>query len=190
MNFNFDLYNNTEAKEFGEYEVLESGGHIVEIADAREHTSEMSGKTTLKVSVDTAKNDKQPNFFKKQYEEDTRKDKKWPNGAVKYLSLDDDNLAFLKGFITALENSNKGFKFNIKGDWEQLKGLKCAAQFGQEEFEKQDGTIGLATKLIGFRSLDKLEEIKVPKVKALDKQIPESLKEFEGVVEITDNFLD
>ena len=40
--------------------------------------------------------------------------------------------------------------------------------FGLEEFEKQDGTIGTATKLIQFRSLDKLNEIKIPKVRKID----------------------
>ena len=190
MNFDLNEYNKAEAKEFGEYETLENGGHIVEIIDAREHTSEFSGKVSLKVSVDTAKNDKQPGFFKAAFDNSTNANKKWPNGGIKYISLANDQLQFLKGFITSLERSNKGFKFNTSGTWEQLKGLKCAAQFGQEEFEKQDGTIGLATKLLGFRSLDKLDEIKVPAIKKLDKTPVNNFKDFEGVVEIDDNFLD
>jgi len=190
MNFDLNEFNKAEAKEFGEYETLESGGHIVEIVNAYEHTSEMSNKTSLKVEVDTCKNDKQPGFFRNSYNNDTRQNKKWPNGGVKYLSLANDQLSYLKGFITALENSNKGFKFDTNGKWEQLKGLKCAAQFGQEEFEKQDGTIGLATKLVAFRSLDKLNDIKVPNIKKLDKAPADNFKEFEGVVEIDDNFLD
>ena len=168
MNFDKDLYNKAEAKEFGEYETLELGGHEIVILDAREHTSEFSGNTSLKISVDIAGNDKQAGFFKKQYEADTRQDKKWPNGAVKYLSLKDEQLEYLKGFITSLENSNPSFTFNSNGTWEQLKGLKCAAQFGLEQYEKQDGTTGFVTRLNQFRSLDKLSEIKVPKVRFLD----------------------
>ena len=191
MNFDLDQYNKVEPKEFGEYETLESGGHIVEIVDAREHKSKFSDNISLKVSVDTTKTDKQPGFFKARYDADTNKDKKWPNGGTKYLSLANDQLAFFKGFITALENSNPGFKFNTKGNWEQLKGLKLAAQFGQEEFEKQDKSIGLATKLIGFRSLDKLNEIKVPNIKKLEPQpTSDMLEDFKDVVEIDDNFLD
>ena len=168
MNFNMDLWDKTEAKEFGEFENLELGGHEIVILDAREYTSEISGNTSLKVSVDIAGNDKQKGFFKNQYDENTNNDKKWPSGSVKYLSLKDEQLAYLKGFITSLEKSNSNFKFNTKGTWEQLKGLKLAGQFGLEEYKDNEGNIKTATKLVQFRSLDKLNEIKIPKVKLLD----------------------
>lgn len=168
MNFNLDLYEKTEGKEFGEFENLALGGHEIVIMDAREYTSEFSGNTSLKVSVDIAGNDEQKGFFQKQYNENTNENKKWSSGATKYLSLKDEQIAYLKGFITAVEKSNNGFKFNTKGTWEQLKGKKLAGQFGLEEYTKQDGTTGTATKLVQFRSLDKLSEIKIPKVKLLD----------------------
>ena len=205
MNFNMDFWDKTEAKEFGEYENLELGGHEIVILDAREHKSEFSGNISLKISVDISGNDKQKGFFKKQYDENTSTDKKWPTGAVKYLSLKDEQLGYLKGFITSLEKSNPNFKFNKKGTWEQLKNLKLAGQFGLEEYNKQDGTIGTCTKLVQFRSLDKLNEIKIPKVKKLDGSLVEyedyketkteksnsnSFKEFSDLVEITDNLLD
>jgi hypothetical protein len=200
-----DLWDETEAKEFGEYENLELGGHEIVILDAREHKSDFSGNVSLKISVDIAGNDKQKGFFQKQFDENTSADKKWSSGATKYLSLKDEQLAYLKGFITSLEKSNPGFKFNKKGTWEQLKNLRLAGQFGLEEYEKQDGTIGTATKLVQFRSLDKLKEIKIPKVKKLDGSLVEyedyketkivknnsnPFGELSDVVEITDNFLD
>lgn len=40
--------------------------------------------------------------------------------------------------------------------------------FGLEEFEKQDGTIGTMVKLTQFRSLDKLKDVQIPKVKLID----------------------
>ena len=205
MNFNMDLWDKTEAKEFGEYENLELGGHEIVILDAREHKSEFSGNISLKISVDISGNDKQKGFFKKQYDENTSADKKWPTGSVKYLSLKDEQLGFLKGFITTLEKSNPNFKFNKKGTWEQLKNLKSAGVFGLEEYKKQDGTIGTATKLVQFRSLDKLNEIKIPKVKKLDGSLVEyedyketkteknnsnPFGELNDLVEITDNLLD
>ena len=205
MNFNMDLWDETEAKEFGEYENLELGGHEIVILDAREHKSEFSGNISLKISVDISGNDKQKGFFKKQYDENTSADKKWPTGAIKYCSLKDEQLSYLKGFITSLEKSNPGFKFNKKGTWEQLKNLKLAGQFGLEEYKKQDGTIGTATKLVQFRSLDKLKDIKIPKVKKLDGSLVEyedyketktvknnsnPFGELNDLVEITDNLLD
>lgn len=168
MNFNKDLFNEVEGKEFGEFENLELGGHKIIIMDAREYTSEITGNISLKVSVDISKGDKQEGYFKKQYENSTMTEKKWPNGAVKYLSLKDENIAYLKGFITALENSNKGFKFDTSKEWSQLKGLECAGVFGLEEYEDNEGKVKTTTKLTNFRSLDKLSEIKIPKVKTLD----------------------
>lgn len=168
MNFNKNIWDETEAKEFGEFETLELGGHEIVIMDAREYTSSITGNVSLKISVDIAGKDKQSGFFKKQYDDNTAVDKKWPSGATRYLSLKDEQLAFLKGFISAVENSNSGFKFDINGNWEQLKGKKLAGVFGWEEYTGADGSIKLATKLVQFRSLDKLSEIKIPKVKLID----------------------
>lgn len=207
MNFNIDLWDDTEAKEFGEFETLELGGHELIIKEVGEHKSEVSGNVSLKVCVDIAGNDKQAGFFQKQYDENTNMDKKWPTGGCRYLSLKDEQLAYLKGFITALEKSNVNFKFNKNGKWSQLKGLRIAGQFGWEEYKKEDGTIGVATKLIQFRSLDKLSEIKVPDVKLLDgtriahEEYQEArknnignasnqLSQFDDVVELSDDFLD
>ena len=168
MNFNTELYGKTEAKEFGEFEALELGGHEVVILDAREYTSEQTGNVSLKVCVDIAGKDKQAGYFKKQYDENADIQAKWPTGGTRYLSLKDEQIAYLKGFITAIENSNAGFKFDVKGTWEQLKGKRLAGQFGWEEYTAQDGTTKVVTKLTQFRSLDKLNEIKIPSVKLLN----------------------
>lgn len=208
MNFNMNLWDETEAKEFGEYETLELGGHELIIMDAREYKNQDNGNVSLKVSVDIAGNDKQAGFFQKQFDNNTNKEKKWSNGACKYMSLKDEQLAYLKGFITALEKSNSNFKFNVKGTWEQLKGLKIAGQFGWEEYQDGEGKTKVATKLIQFRSLEKLAEIPVPKVKLLDgttmameeyekarqsktqNNAPNPFATLGDVVEIDDAFLD
>ena len=152
-----------------EFEKLELGGHKGIIIKAEEYTSDFSGKKSLKVYVDTASDDKQPEYFKKQYENDTRIDRKYPNGAIKYVPLgeEENQVKMLKSFITAYENSN-GCQFDWSKDWEQLKGKKIGIVFGQEEYISQDGTTKLATKLREFRSIDKVDNIKIPKVKMLD----------------------
>lgn len=167
MNFNKDLFEKTEAKEFGEFETLVLGGHEVVILSAEEYTSQTSGNTSLRVCVDITGNDEQAGYFKKQYDAQTG-DKKWPSGAIRYLSLKDDQLAYLKGTITAIENSNPGFKFDVNGSWAQLKGKKLAGVFGLEEYQDQEGKTKTATKLTQFRSLDKLKDIQIPRVKMLD----------------------
>ena len=170
MNLGFDLkdWEEVEAVEMGDRELLELGGHEVVIMDARLYTSEQSGNTSLKVCVDIAGNDKQKGFFKKQYDNNTLSEKKWPTGATRYLSLKKESLGYTKGFITSLEKSNKGFKFDTSKGWEQLNKLKCAGVFGLEEYTDNEGKTKTATKLTQFRSLDKLGEIQIPKVKMLD----------------------
>lgn len=165
LNINKNLWEETEAIEYGGYESLELGGHACIIRKADKYTGQ-SGNESLRVQVDIDKSDKQSGFFQKQYDNDTRSDKKWSNGATKYYSLKEENYGMLKGMITAVENSNSGFKFDM--DETKLAGKKIAGVFGWEEYEKQDGSIGVATKLVQIRSLDKLNEIKIPKVKKLD----------------------
>ena len=152
-----------------EYEKISLGGHKGIIMKAEEYTSPQSGKTSLKVSVDTAKDDKQPEYFKKQYENDTRIDKRWSNSAIKYVSLGDEETQVrqLKAFITAYENSNN-CQFDWGKDWEQLKGKKIGLVFGPDEYINQNGDLKLNNKLREFRSIDKIDNVKIPKVKMLD----------------------
>ena len=161
-------WDSVEVMEF-DYTPIELGGHKGIIMKAEEYTSPQSGKTSLKVSVDTAKDDKQPEYFKEQYKNDNRIDKRWSNSAIKFIPLgeEENQVKMLKAFITAYENSN-GCQFDWGKDWEQLKGKKIGIVFGQEEYISQDGTTKLATKLNQFRSIDKVDNVKIPKVKMLD----------------------
>lgn len=156
-----------EGIEFGDYETLELGGHEVVIKNAYEYTGK-TGNTSLKIEVDITGKDKQAGFYQKQFDNNPSADKIWPAGACKYISLKEDEncVALFKGFTTAIENSNPGYKWNF--DEKTLIGKKLCGVFGLEEFEKQDGSVGAATKLTQFRSLDKLSEVKIPKVKLLD----------------------
>lgn len=146
------------------------GGHKGIIMGVEEYTSELSGNTSLKVSVDTAKDDEQPNYFADQYRNDTRTDKKWSNSAIKYVSLKDDEncVRMLKAFITAVENSNAGFKYDWNKEVDQLKGKKVGLVFGLEEYQNDKGETKTIAKLNQFRSVDKVKDVKIPKVKLLD----------------------
>lgn len=157
------------AKEFGEFESLKLGGHECVIKSAVEYTG-FTGNTSLQICVDIAGNDEQKGFFQKQFDNNTNSDKRWPNGAIKYISLKDDDkcVAMMRGFITTLENSNPKFKWDF--DESKLVGLKLVGVWGLEEYQNEKGETKTATKLNQFRSLDKLKEVKIPKVKTLDNQ--------------------
>ena len=157
-----------EVMEF-DYSPIELGGHKGIIMKAEEYTSPQSGKTSLKVSVDTAKDDKQPEYFKEQYKNDVRIDRKWSNSAIKYVPIgeEENQVKMLKSFITAYENSNN-CQFDWNKNWEQLTGKKIGIVFGMEEYENQAGELKTVNKLREFRSIDKIDNIKIPKVKKLD----------------------
>ena len=161
-------YDNVEVMEF-DHTPISLGGHKGIIMKAEEYTSDFSGKKSLKVYVDTASDDKQPEYFKKQYENDTRIDRKYPNGAIKYIPLgeEENQVKMLKAFITAYENSNN-CQFDWNKDLEQLTGKKIGIVFGMEEYENQAGELKTVNKLREFRSIDKIDNIKIPKVKKLD----------------------
>ena len=106
-------------------------------------------------------------YFKKRYDSNTAIDRRWDNNATKYLAFEGENTSFFKGFITIVENSNVGYKWN----WEEstLRDKKIVGVFQYEEYKKQDGTRGIKVRLTKFRSLDKLKEIEVSdSIKMLD----------------------
>ena len=159
-------FDKVEAKGMDDFRGLPIGAYECVIMDARVNHNEQSGKDTFKVSVDIASGEFK-DYFRKMYENDTRIDRKWNNNAVKYLSYTGDNVAFFKGFIKTIENSNVGYTW----DWDEtkLKGKKVCGVFQYEEYEKQDGTKGIKVRLNKFRSLDKLKEIEVSdSIKMLD----------------------
>lgn len=161
-------YDNVEIRDF-EFIPISLGGHKGIIMKAEEYTSPQSGKTSLRVSVDTAKDDKQPEYFAEQYKNDTRIDRKWSNSATKYIPLgeEENQVKMLKAFITAYEKSNN-CKFDWEKDWNQLDNKNIGLVFGMEEYENQSGELKTINKLREFRSIDKVDNIKIPKVKKLD----------------------
>ena len=189
-----------------EFERLELGGHKGIIKNVEEYTSTISGNTSLKVEVDTSADDKQPNYFQKQYDENTNMDKKWSTGGTKYVSLkqDENCIKMLKAFITSVENSNLNFTYDWNKEVDQLKGKKVGLVFGLEEYENDKGETKTATKLTQFRSIDKVDNAKIPNVRLLDGSYIEYDKynsntttnnsnPFNGLddmVEITDDILD
>lgn len=185
-----------------DYTPISLGGHKGIIMGVEEYTSPITGNTSLKVSVDTAKDDIQPEYFTKQYKNDTRQDKKWSNSAIKFVSLKEDEncVKLLKSFITAVENSNENFTFDWDKEVSQLKGKKVGLVFALEEYTNNNGETKTIAKLNQFRSIDKVDNVKIPKVKLLDGTFIEyedyqkpSVKEatdiFGGVVEIGDDAL-
>lgn len=194
-------WNEIDAKGMDDFRGLPIGAYECVIKDARINHNEQSGKDTFKVSIDIASGEYK-DYFQKMYENDTRIDKRWNNNAVRYLAYEGDNVAYFKGFITVVENSNVGYTW----DWDEtkLKGKKVCGVFQYEEYEKQDGTKGVKVRLSKFRSLEKMKDIEVSdSVKLLNgsymtiddynerkEESNDPFKDFGDTVEINDDILD
>lgn len=169
----------------GEYERLEAGGYICKIVSAKEEKSK-SGKKMLVLALDIAEGDKK-DFFRKKFDENTSLDKKWTSGAIYRQMLEGEKAAgFLKGIMTSLEASNEGFKWNW--DEKKLKDLKCGAIFGEEEYEKLDGSIGTSTKVRFIRTVKAIQDgnYKVPDIKKLPQK-GEAFEDFINSVNSNNN---
>lgn len=161
----------------GEYERLNAGGYICKIISAKEEKSK-SGKRMLVLALDIVEGDKK-DFFRNRFNENSNPDKKWPAGAIYRQMLEGEKAAgFLKGLMTSLEASNDGFKW----DWDEKKlaNLKCGAIFGEEEYEKMDGSVGTTTKVKFIRTIKAIQDgnFKVPEL----KKLPEKGEAFEDFV--------
>lgn len=159
----------------GEYERIEAGGYICEIISAKEEKSQ-SGKKMLVIALDIADGEHK-GYFQRRFKElqkannDPNKTVKYPSGAVYRQMLEGEKAAgFLKGLMTSLEESNNNFKW----DWDEkkLKGLKCGAIFGEEEYQGNDGKTKTTTKIRWIRSTQTIEDGKfeIPEKKKLATQ--------------------
>lgn len=190
-----------EAKGTEDFKSLPIGAYECVIKEANVHKNEETGKETFRVAVDIANGDYK-DYYQRRYDNKTNSNKKWDNNATRYLAFQGDNVAYFKGFITCVENSNVGYTWNW--DEKTLIGKKICGVFQYEEYKKQDGTKAVKVRLNKFRSLDKIGEIEVSdsvkllngSYKSIDDYYEEkeekdnAYSEYDTTVEIDDSFLD
>ena len=150
-------------KESGTFERLAPGGYIVKILNVKDFPE----KEYLKISFDIAEGDKK-GFFKKSFDNDTRDQKKWPNGGSFIRSYKQTAASMFKGFVSAVEASNKGYTFDF--DEQTLVGKVVGLVLGDEEFLNQKGQVRTRTYVNAVRSVEAIKngDYKIPELKKLD----------------------
>lgn len=183
-----------EAQVYGEFTPLKAGGHKLVILGTKEQV--LKGYEVLTVQFDTAKDDVQPNYFRDSFAADTRENKKYNGQANVFLTRKNehgkmvDEPRALKTLITAIERSNQGFTYNWDVDPKQLVGKRVGGVFGEEEYRNPRGGISTSVKLLrygGFRSIDKIEDVEVPKKKTLEPEPPIAPVDADGFMTIPDS---
>lgn len=150
----YDLVN--EAGEFKPLPAMVVGVRITKVVDVPE-------KEYIEVYCDITKGE-YANYFKTMVSNGGK------DTSRHIRSYKSNALPFFKAFITAVEKSNPGYKW----DWDEQKlvGKGVIAVFGQEEYLADDGTVKIATRVQEFRSVEAYNEgrIKVPELKKLPPQ--------------------
>lgn len=148
---NYDLI--TEA---GEYKRLPAGIYGVKITDVKDNPE----NEYLEVYCDIVKGE-YAGYFKSLVESGLK------DTSRSFRSYKTNALPFFKAFITAVEKTNEGYKW----DWDEKKliGKNVIAVFGEEEYRDNEGNIKVSTKVVEFRSLEAFQQgkIKVPELKKL-----------------------
>ena len=89
-----------------------------------------------------------------------------------YRSYKEKALNFFAAFLGDLERSNPGkfTKAGFDGDEQNLIGLSLGVVLGQEEYEKQDGSIGVRTAVKQLTTPQKIHDgdFKIPAMKKMD----------------------
>lgn len=157
--------NNYEATQAsGDFTPIELGGHRMVIKSVEEMVSK-TGKDMVKIQFDFAGDDRQPGYFWKQFENDIRPDKKYPNQATQYILTEDNDgncSRSFKTFVTCIEQSNAGFKVQWGDKFCQcFTGKKVGGVFG-EQMDYYNGDEKKKRVLRWFCSLDKAADASIP----------------------------
>ena len=141
---------------------LAPNGYIVKILKVEDHLD----KEYLKIYFDIVKGDDK-GYFKKQYDGDTRKERKWPNAGTFIRSYKDSAASMFKGFINAIEKSNKGYQWNF--DEKTLVNKVVGLIIADEQYQNQKGQVRVRNYVAAVRSVETIEkgEYEIPALKEL-----------------------
>ena len=133
----------------------------------------------LVILFDFADGDEQAGYFMKQFENDIRPDKKYPNAGTNYMIIDENvdyGVRNLKTFITCVEKSNPGFTVKWGDNFgQQFKSKLIGGVFGVEKDWYDNREIN-RHKLARFRSIEGINDADIPKertTKAYDDHLKE-----------------
>ena len=169
-------YDTTQAA--GEFEPIKLGGHKMVIKQISEKKTQ-GGLDMLVILFDFAEGDEQAGYFMKQFENDIRPDKKYPNAGTNYMVIDegvDYGVRNLKTFITCVEKSNPGFAVKWGDNFgQQFKGKLIGGIFRLEK-DWYDNKEAKRHKLAWFRSIEGIKDADIPEertTKAYDDHLKE-----------------
>ena len=146
---------------------LPAGGYICEVIAAEVRKSRR-GAEMLVLSVDVASGRYAGHFKRRKsaFQLDF-----WPGNAKIYQVLEGRSVAMFKRMVEDFEASNPGWKltWDASGAFDEQKfvGLTLGCLFREEEYEREDGSVGTAVRICGTRPAAEVEDAPVPPKKEL-----------------------
>lgn len=149
-------FENVQENSGGDFEKLPAGGYICKIKSV----SDVPEKEYLKIEFDIA-----DGKYKNWYADINKRTSKWYGNFIR--SYKESATGFFKGFITAIEESNPGYKWN----WQEqtLVGKWVGLVIAYEEYLNNDGDVRQRTYVAQNRSGQKIKagDFTVPELKKL-----------------------
>ena len=176
-------YENIQASS-GEFAKPGNGGYILEIVNVTDVPfNEQTGKGDyLRIDYDIAVGD-----FKGYYTAQNERfgGGRWFANVIK--SYKEKALGMFKHFTNCVEESNPGFKWNWRE--QDLVGCRFGATLQEEEYEKNDGSIGVKLVVKDIKTVKQIMDgdFKVPTTKKLEREA-EPASGF-SVIDTDDNLL-
>lgn len=151
-------FNEVEAFGASTFDFPKPNGYVAVIKNARD----VKDREYLELLIDIAEGE-YAGFYQDYYEAN----QKWLLRS--YCSYKETALKAFKGFTTSVDNSNAGFDWESHWDENKLKGKKVGIILREEEYLRDDGSVGNSLKIYGFRSADTIRKgnFKIPPKKEL-----------------------
>lgn len=161
---NWDEIKNTD--EVVSFDNLKPGAYVCKVLKVED----VESKEYLKIAFDISEGDYK-GYFKDLFDSDTKEDKKWPNMGMLYRSYKKSAERFFASFITAVEKSNDGYRWNF--DEQTLKGKTFVANFREEEYVNDQGELKVSLKVGEVRSIQALRDgnIKPLEIKKVSEEV-------------------
>ena len=152
----------------GEFERATPGGYIARIARVEDVESKEYLRIEWEFDEGKYKGTNQDTFNRAGF---------WPSPLIR--SYKQTALGFFKGFKTCVEVSNPGYVFDDR-NVQALVGKVIGVVLGDEEYQKNNGTVGKRTYVDTCRSVKAIRggDFKVPELKKLAVQPASSLPKF------------
>lgn len=160
-----DDYDNIKATEGGDFQKNPVGGFVCRIVDVKNEEA----REYLIVEFDIMEGD-----YAGYYSDLFTRAGFW--GLKAFKSYKEKNMKYFKGFITAVEQSNQGYKW----DWNEnyLKDRFIGLVIGEEEYIKNNGAVGTRAVVVRNTSVENIRKgnYEVPEKIKLKEEVSVTIK--------------